>query len=534
MTDTFDRVKTTLFDRNTIERQPHAGRMAMPSAGGTPAGTTGNCWLATGGSAVAILLLLAACGTSEPAFEVVQPELFSAPGAQPNAWADYDNDGDLDLFVGFRGAPDRLYRNDGGVFVDVAPEVGLANVEETRVAAWGDFDRDGHLDLYVGFPATQETPNRLFRNEGDGASFSDVAPDLGVDLIGTTRQTSWVDYDNDGDVDLFVAMRDQVNRLFRNDDGTFTDVTVQSGIGDPRRTVGVAWFDMDMDGDLDAFVANQNGDQDGFFRNDGAQFVDVAPDLGMDAPDRAEEYGGVGPAVTDYDNDGDLDLFVANYGPNALWRNEGHGTFTEVAAGTILGEDFHSTTAAWGDFDNDGWPDLYVASYLRDDPEAPDYLYRNVAGQFAVTTPALLLSMGASHGVQWADFDADGDLDLALANNNLEGTHQLYRALLSAADARRSIQVMVLDSAGVHTLPGAEVRVYAAGTQHLLGTRLVDTGGGYCSQNVKPVHVGLPRAVDRVRVEVTVLGHDGRSVTTIENIDPNELPRRVLTVRASR
>ena len=370
---------------------------------------------------ICFLMALTACGDGDPAFEAVQPDLFAAPGAQPNAWADYDNDGDLDLFVGFRGAPDRLYRNDAGVFVDVAAEIGLANEEETRVAAWGDFDRDGHLDIYIGFPASQETPNRLFRNDGNGVSFTDVAKQHGVDLIGTTRQTSWIDYDNDGDLDLFIAMRDQANRLFRNENGTFTDVTEPSGIGDPRRTVGVAWFDMDTDGDLDAFVANQNGDRDGFFRNDGGEFVDVAPQLGMDSPDRTEEYGGVGPAVTDFDNDGDMDLFVANYGPDALWRNDGGGTFTEVAAGTVLGEDFHSTAASWGDYDNDGWPDLYVVSYMRDEPEALDHLYRNVAGSFAVATPPLFVSKGASHGVQWADYDADGDLDLALANNNLEG-----------------------------------------------------------------------------------------------------------------
>ena len=199
-----------------------------------------------------------------------------------------------------------------------------------------------------------------------------------------------------------------------------------------------------------------------------------------------------------------------------------------------MGEDFHSTTASWGDFDNDGWSDLYVVSYLRDVPEAADRLYRNAGDHFDIVTPAVFLERGASHGVQWADFDADGDLDLALANNNAGGSHQLYRNLLPLADARRSVQVTVLDSVGTHSLPGAEVRVYAAGTRRLLGTRLVDTGGGYCSQNVMPVHVGLPLGVGRVDVEVTVLGYDGRQVTRAENVDPNGLPRRVLIVHASR
>ncbi len=467
-----------------------------------------------------------------PSFEPVQQDLFAAPGGQPNAWADFDNDGDLDLFVGFRGAADRLYRNDAGVFTDVAPHVGLANEEETRAAAWGDYDRDGHLDLYIGFPAAAETPNRLFHNEGDGQHFTNVARQFGVDLIGTTRQASWIDYDRDGDVDLFIAFRDRPNRLFRNDGAGFADVSDESGIADPRKTVGVAWFDMDMDGDLDAFVANQNGDQDGFFRNDHGRFTDAAADLGMHSPNRTEEYGGVGPAVTDYDNDGDFDLFVANYGPDALWENDGTGRFKEVAAGTSVGKDFHSTAASWGDFNNDGWPDLYVVSYMSDEPEARDHLYGNVEGRLVDVIPALFLQRGASHGVQWADFDADGDLDLALTNNNLESSHPLYRNLLPEEAAGRSIQIMVVDPDGIHVFAGAEVRVFAAGSDRLIGSRLVDTGGGYCSQSVMPVHVGLPVGVDMVDVEVTWLGTEGRVSQTVGQVNPNQLPRRVLTVLA--
>src|SRR6266850_2606506 len=130
-----------------------------------------------------------------PRFALVQPDLFSANGGQANAWADFDNDGDLDEFVGFRGRPNRLYRQDHGRFEDVAAAVGLADNVETRAAAWGD-------------------------------------------------------YDNDGDLDLFVAFRDKPNRLFRNDGGRFTDVTAASGIGDARKTVGAVWFDIDGDGDL--------------------------------------------------------------------------------------------------------------------------------------------------------------------------------------------------------------------------------------------------------------------------------------------
>lgn len=465
--------------------------------------------------------------------ERVQADLFNAPGGQPTAWADYDRDGDLDLFVGFRGAPNRLYRNDEGTFGDVAPGLGLDDQAETRAAAWGDFDSDGDLDLYVGFRADEA--NRLYRNEGPGAAFQDVAPELGLDLVGNTRQPSWIDYDNDGDLDLFIAFREQPNRLFRNDGSRFTDVSVAVGIADPRRTVGVAWFDMDRDGDLDAFVANQNGDQDGFYRNDGGRFTDVAPELGMDWPGRTEDRGSVGPAVADYDNDGDLDLFVAMYGPNVLWENQGDGTFREVARGTVLAGDDHSTTAAWADFDHDGWIDLYLTSYLSDVAEDPDHVFRNVAGQFTDVTPDVVLDRGASHGIAWADFDQDGDLDLATANNNAAGAHHLYRNLLPDRLAHRSIQVRVLDGDGHPTLPGAEVRIFDTRDGRLLGTRLVDTGGGYCSQGAGPVHFGLAPGVGRVDVETTALTREGRRSVRITSVDPSDLPGGgVLEVRVER
>jgi len=470
--------------------------------------------------ALGALAMSTAAQPALPRFEEVQPELFAAAGGQPNAWADFDNDGDLDLFVGFAaGKPNRLYRNDKGTFVETAAAAGIADLTDTRAAAWGDFDGDGNIDLYVGFTRRSETANKLYRNDGGGKHFTDVAKALGVDAMGETRQVSWIDFDNDGDLDLFVAMRDAPNLLFRNDGGHFTNVAKELGLDDPRRTVGAVWFDADEDGDLDLFVANQNGDSNGFFRNDGSRFVDAARELGIDAPGRPETSGSNGPSVADVDNDGHLDLFVAGYGANFLYRSDGKGHFTDIAKQMGVAGGDKATPSRWGDFDNDGRPDLYVSSYVDTAVNEHDFLYHHDGARFVDVLATLSLPHGATHGVQWVDFDGDGDLDLALANNNPNGTHSLYRNLLPADIAKRSVEVMVVDARGRATRAGSEVRVYTAGTRKLLGAGLVDTGSGYCSQNVMPVHVGLP-TMDRVDIEVTALTRQGRRVTRAAGVTP--------------
>ena len=468
-----------------------------------------------------------------PRFAPVQPELFSAPGAQCNCWADFDNDGDPDLFVSFKaGIPNRLYRNDNGTFVETGALVGLADLFDTRGAAWGDFDSDGHTDLYVGFSRRADTPNKLYRNEGNGRKFVDVAHDLGVAVIGETRQVSWIDFDNDGRMDLFVAMRDGPNMLFHNEGNKFVDVAKDLGVADARKTVGAVWFDYKREGRLSVFTANQDGTLNGLFHNEGNRFVDVARELNLDAAGRAAAYGSCGPSVIDFDNDGHLDLFVAGYGENFLYRNSGMGTFNNIAASMGVAGGDQATPSAWGDYDNDGWPDLYISSYIQKPLNEHDYLYRNTGTHFSEVTPWEMLKTGASHGIQWADFDGNGALDFAIANNNPTGSHCLWRNLLPAEQAQRSLQVMVLDQEGRAARPGAEVRIYKPGTRQILGCRIVDTGSGYCSQNVMPVHFGL-REAGPVDVEVTTLTAKGRIVTRIASVESGKLSRRTLKVLAA-
>ena len=142
-------------------------------------------------------------------------------------------------------------------------------------------------------------------------------------------------------------------------------------------------------------------------------------------------------------------------------------------------------------------------------------------GQFENVTPGLMFERGASHGVAWADFDQDGDLDLALANNDpTAGTHYLYRNLLPASTASRSLQVVVVDKEGRWMRAGSEIRIWDSGSGRFLGTRIVDTGGGYSSQGARPVHFGLPPDVGLVDVETTILIHGVREVALLEDVDP--------------
>lgn len=479
-----------------------------------------------------MLALCAATTTAqeaEPLFDYVNQDLFAAGRSLTNAIADFDNDGDLDIFVGFNGQPNRLYRNDDGVFVDVAEQVGIADNDLTRTAAWGDFNGDGHLDLFVGFAPRENAFNRLYRNDGDGAHFTDVSAEVGVTLSGSFRQASWIDFDADGDTDLFVALRNFPNVLLRNDEGHFTDVAEELGVADSRRTVGAAWFDYDKDGDLDLIVANMDGDANGLFRNDGSRFVDVATEAGLADGGRLlgePANGTVRPTIVDFDNDGNLDVFMANYGPNGLFRNLGNGRFENVAERLGLAIDGRYDMSTWGDFDNDGRIDTYVNGTITGGVSYRDYLFQNKENGFVDVTPDMLREQEADHGAHWFDFNDDGNLDLALTGAAETGMHHVFRNTLTGPSSGRALKILVLDQRSRYMMAGAEVRLYDSETRTLLGTRLLDTGSGYNSQNAMPVHFGLAKT-GLVDIEVTILTGTGRAIKRVQHVDPKDYFGRV-------
>jgi VCBS repeat protein/ASPIC/UnbV protein len=482
----------------------------------------------------AALMLFTQDPVAPPRFEAFPGELRLGTPSLTNAIADYDGDGDLDVYVGMNGAPNRLYRNDGASFSEVAGAAGVADARATRSAAWGDSDADGDPDLLLGFAPGPASILKLYRN--DTGRFTDITRESGLQRdSAAVRQLSWIDLDADGDLDLFVAFRDKPNAFYRNEGGRFTDVAASLGLADARKSVGAVWLDYDQDGDLDLYLANQDGDRNGLWRNDGARFTDVADSAGVAWGGRRPDDPGNGtvrPCAADVDGDGRLDLFAANYGKNGLLLNRG-GRFEDVSAAWGIDLDARSDACAFGDVDHDGRLDLYVNGTVTGGVSYRDFLYRHAGSRYADVTPDSLAALQADHGVQWADLDGDGDLDLALTGAAAPGTVALLRNQLPPEAAARSLSIRVLDARGRATRAGAEVHLFAAGTRRRLGTRLVDTGSGYNAQNEMPVHFGLADLAS-VDVEVVWPENGRRIMKRVANLRPADWAGKSLVVRVGK
>lgn len=347
------------------------------------------------------------------------------------AAVDYDNDGCwLDIFVvGDGGLPNALYHNNGdGTFTDVAAKAGVANTPRGRGCVWFDYNNDGWRDLYV----TCAGPNYLYHNNGDG-TFTDVTQRAGVGDEKHGTGPVIADYDHDGWLDIYIANwgrapsllnpnpAPKINVLYRNRrDGTFEEVTQAAGVEDDGIAWGAIFFDYDNDTWADLFVANDHG-PDKLYRNRGdGTFQDVSEQSGIVTQINGKPTGAMGLCVGDYDNDADLDFFITNYDADLLWRNNGDGTFTNVAEAVGVANEGVGWYASFVDYDNDGFRDLYVVNGDVDNSQKTNRnrLYHNRNGQFVDRADALNVTVDAvARGATAGDFDNDGDVDFYVVNN---------------------------------------------------------------------------------------------------------------------
>ncbi len=369
------------------------------------------------------------------------------------AWGDYDNDGDQDVYLACPGNPNHLLRNDGGgAFTDVTGTAGsgLGDNGYTYGTAWGDYDNDGDLDLYI---AKSNTYNVLFTNNGNGT----------LGYAGATMPDSrssvcvgWADYDNDGFLDMYVTNTgDYSNRntLYHNEGGVAFADSTSAPVGNTDYGSGMAWGDYDNDGDMDLYLVN-DGQANKLFRNDGGVFVDVtAWPLNDAGQGKTADWG-------DYDNDGDLDLYLGNtMGNNKLFRNNGGGSFSD-ATPVVLANLWGTYAASWADYDNDGDLDLFAGDW-----GAKSRLFRNDGGgTFVDATGGVLTKTYWCYGAAWADYDKDGDLDLFLGNAQGQSNALLQNQVGSG---NHWLHINLVGTVSNKTAIGARARLVAGGVSQI-------------------------------------------------------------------
>ncbi len=464
---------------------------------------------------------------------------------------DYDNDGDLDLYVVNSGyvpgtghdpvaGRNTLYRNNGdGTFTDVTKISGTGDTGYGMGATAADYDNDGDQDLYV----ANFGPNVLYRNNGDG-TFTDATKKAGVGDSSWSVSCAFVDIDRDGDLDLYVvnyveydlSMKPCLNNdkgileychprffdgksdvLYRNNgDGTFSDITQKAGVYNviEGKGLGVTVGDYDNDGWPDIYVANDTTRNFLYHNRGDGTFTDVGLPSGTGYNRNGLPEGSMGVDFGDYNNDGWLDIFVTNSSleTNTLYKNNGDGTFTDATEIARLAQPSYLMLAfgtKFFDFDNDGNLDLFVANgHLQPDIERlddyntyaqNDQLYQNNGdGTYTEIGAALggyFSERYVGRGAAFGDYDNDGDMDVFIVNSN-------QRAVLLRNDGGNRnhwIRIEVVGTKSNRDGIGARVEVQYDGRRQM---QEVHSGSSYASESDRRLLFGLGKAKKIQRIEV--------------------------------
>ncbi len=463
------------------------------------------------------------------------------------AFLDYDNDGWMDIYFVNSGPSDfftpavplknALFRNNhDGTFTDVTDKAGVAGGKFGMGAAAADYDGDGNVDLYV----TNYGPNILYHNNGNG-TFSEVTDKAGVATTGWSTCATWFDFDNDNKLDLFVSsfvfydksqnplctdttlqrryycvprlFKPMPSRLFRNNgDGTFQDVSRESGIAShPGKSFGAVATDVNNDGLMDLFVANDTMPNFLFLNKGKGKFEEIGLAAGVAYGEAGRPRSGMGVDAADYDGDGWQDLFVANIDQEffSLYHNDHELIFTdqpgEIAPSTQL-------LSGWGlkffDYDNDGDPDLFLVNGHPDDMiesriprvrhKEPLLLFENTGRAFkdvSAKAGAVFSKMFSGRGMAVGDFDNDGDSDVLTSNNG--GPPLLLRN--QGGNRNNWIGLQLVATKSNPEAVGAIITWQAGGVKR---SRLKVGGGSYLSSHDPREILGLGAAAKIDSIEI--------------------------------
>jgi hypothetical protein len=477
------------------------------------------------------------------------------------ALLDYDNDGWLDIYLlnsstiaalkGKEAAPRAMlfHNNHDGTFTDVTEKASVANERWGVGVAVGDYDNDGWPDIYV----ANFGKNRLYHNNHDG-TFTDVAEKAGVTVGGWSAGPTWGDYDHDGLLDLFVpgyvkfdidnppiagqgrippnfcqfrgiavmcgprGLPGESDHLFHNNgDGTFTDVSVKAGVSDPSGYYGLAsaFVDVDDDGWVDLVVANDSTPNYLYRNKHNGTFEDVSYASGFALSEDGREQASMGIAIGDYQRNGRIDLFTTTFSDDykTLYRNDGNGNFSDVTyqaglAGPTI------PFLAWGtgflDFDNDGLLDLFIANgHVYPEVDKQDWgttwaerpqLFRNLDGKkFQEVPPATgsgLADVISARGAAFGDIFNDGVIDVVI--NNIDSRPTLLRNVLKTGNHWLELK-LIGGPKSPRDANGAKVFLTISGIRQRGD---VYSGGSYSSSSDQRIHFGLgaATAVDSIEI----------------------------------
>ncbi|MEM6345916.1 MAG: CRTAC1 family protein [Bacteroidota bacterium] len=405
------------------------------------------------------------------------------------AVGDFNQDGWEDIYVSCRMGPNLLFHNQGdGTFLEIAADLGLAFEGDTRLALWGDINNDSWPDLFIG---SQDEGDRLFLNRGDG-SFQDISLESQMLIdAGPAMGAAFADVDNDGWLDLYVTRHYRQNTFYHNRGGKrFENIIMTSGATDTTAAMGLVFFDYDNDRDLDLYLVHDANFPNKLYQNDGkGHFTDVSLASG------ANYAGfGMGVDVADFNQDGWLDIYIANFFANVLYLNMQDGSFVNIAASIGLDDPGMGWGTCFFDADNDGLEDIYLGNGQVPNnlvPTLPNALFQNrgLGGFVAVSEQSDLASPHNSFGVVRTDFDKDGKVDIVVANLGDTANCEIFHN--QSQNAHHWLAVKLEGSLSNRMAIGARVEIKVEGKWRV---RALKAGSSWASQSSSILYFGLGSA----------------------------------------